>query len=205
MPHEPLIILDFETTGLSPETGDRITEIGLVRIEAGGITARWQSLVNCGVRVPTFITAYTGITQAMVDAAPRVEQVMREALEFIGGTAVVAHSAMFDQRFFRRECRAIGVTRYPEPFICSMQLARRLHPQLQSHSLAALAHKLALPTTGMAHRAPADAEVTAQLMIRLGQDLAQRHPDVVVTASLLRRLMHTPVPGALLRPEPLVA
>jgi DNA polymerase-3 subunit epsilon len=205
MIHEPLVILDFETTGLSPETGDRITEIGLVRVEHGRITARLGSLVNCGVRVPMFITAYTGITQAMVDAAPRAEQVMRQALDFIGRAAVVAHSATFDQRFFRRECRALGLARYPDPFICSMQLARRLHPQLQSHSLAALAHKLALPTQGLAHRAPADAEVTAELMIRLGRDLAERHPGVALTAALLRRLMHTPVSGAMLRPEPLVA
>lgn len=55
MLQDSLVVLDFETTGLSPERGDRITEVGLVRIEHGEITDRFQSLVNCGVRVPSFV------------------------------------------------------------------------------------------------------------------------------------------------------
>src|SRR5205085_12619947 len=68
-----------------------ITEVGLVRIENGQITDRFQSLVNCSVRVPASITAYTGISQQMVDAAPGAHDVMRAVVDFIGDSALVAH------------------------------------------------------------------------------------------------------------------
>ncbi len=194
MLRDSLVILDFETTGLSPEQGDRITEVGLVRIENERITARYSSLVNCGVRVPSFISAYTGITQAMVDEAPTVGLVLREMLTFIGESAVLSHGAQFDQRFFANECRhaSLAPTSLP-PFLCSLQLARRVHPTLYCHSLGALAHKLKLPVTGLAHRASADAEVTAELMLSLARELATSYPGIVIDADLLRRLMHSPL------------
>lgn len=193
MIHHPLVVLDFETTGLRPERGDRITEVGLVRIEEGRITARYGSLVNCGVRVPAFITTYTGITQQMVDSAPPVSQVMQEMADFIGDAPIVAHSATFDQRFYTRECRYVRMSRVIEPFICSMRLSRRMYPHLSSHSLGVIAHELGLAREGRAHRAVSDAAVTAELMLRVGQDLARLRPGVSVTAPLLRALMRLPV------------
>jgi DNA polymerase-3 subunit epsilon len=193
MLHEPLVILDFETTGLSPERGDRITEVGLVRLEAGRITGRFQSLVNCEAHVPRFITAYTGITQRMVDEAPPVEQVMREVTAFIGETPVVAHSATFDQRFYLRECHRLRMSMVIEPFICSMRLSRRIYPTMKGHSLGVLAHALKLQPCGAAHRAAADAEMTAQLMLQLGRDMAAMQAGITVTTQLLRRVMQMPV------------
>jgi DNA polymerase-3 subunit epsilon len=193
MRHEPLVILDFETTGLKPEQGDRITEVGLVRVEEGRITDRYQSLVNCGVRIPAFITSYTGISQRMVDEAPPVADVMREVTAFIGESSVVAHSATFDHRFFVRECRLQRMSRIIEPFICSMRLARRVYPDLQSHSLGVLAHALQLRSCGTAHRAAADAEMTAQLMLRLAEDMLAMRSGLSLTAPVLRRVMQLPV------------
>ncbi len=63
----PIIVLDFETTGVSPEAGDRITEVAALRIVEGEITERFVSLINCGVNVPYYITKLTGITQDMVN------------------------------------------------------------------------------------------------------------------------------------------
>jgi DNA polymerase III subunit epsilon len=193
MLHEPLIVLDFETTGLRAEDGDRITEVGLVRIEDGAITQRYQSLVNCDTRVPDYITVYTGITQRMVDGAPPVTQVLREVADFIGETPVVAHNAAFDQRFFVRECRRQRIGVVIEPFICSLRLARRVYPEFPSHALGALTRELQLRSCGAAHRAAADAEVTAELMLRMGRDIASMHSGVNLTARALRRLMHLPV------------
>lgn len=189
----PLVVLDFETTGLAPERGDRITEVGVVRIEDGRVVDRFQSLANCDVRVPRHITAYTGISQQMVDEAPPVREVMQQLAAFIGETAVVSHNALFDQRFFVRECRMARLGIVIEPFLCSMRLARRVYPQLRSHSLAELARALQLRSTGAAHRAAVDAELTAALMLRLGQDLAARLPDELLTARVLRRVMQMPV------------
>lgn len=205
MLQNPLIILDFEATGLRPDQGDRITEVGLVRIEADRITARYQSLVNCGVRIPSSITAYTGITQQMVDAAPPAREVLREALDFIGDAAVVAHNAGLDQRLLQRECRHARVGALIEPFICSMRLARRLYPQLPGHSLGALARSLKLPGVGPLHRAAADAELTAELMLRIAGDIAARHMRLPITTWMLRGLMHTPVAEVNTRLERLCA
>jgi DNA polymerase III subunit epsilon len=193
MLHEPLVVLDFETTGLRPDDGDRITEVGLVRIEDGRIVDRYQSLANCDTQVPRFITAYTGITQQMVDEAPPVEQVMREVTAFIGETPVVAHSASFDHRFFVRECRRLRMSMIIEPFLCSMRLSRRMYPHMTGHSLGVLAHSLSLPQCGAAHRAAADAEVTAELMLKIGRDLVDMRTGMTVTTQLLRKLMKLPV------------
>jgi DNA polymerase III subunit epsilon len=190
---DSIVVIDFETTGLSPERGDRITEVGLVRIEGGEITDRFQSLVNCGVRVPSFITSYTGISQQMVDDAPDVKRVMRHVVSFVGDTPLVAHSASFDQRFYLRECRPLGISMVVEPFICSMRLSRRVYPQFNSHALGALAHALKLKACGAAHRAAADAETTAELMMQLGRDIGAMHEGLVLTNSLLRRLMNMPI------------
>ena len=73
---QPIVMLDFETTGLSPAMGDRITEVAALRIVGGRVTERYVSLINCQVRIPSFITALTGISQAMVDAAPPVARVV---------------------------------------------------------------------------------------------------------------------------------
>ena len=80
----PIVMLDFETTGLSPAFGDRITEVAAVRIVGGRITERYVSLVNTGARIPAFITSLTGITQAMVDSAPPDTRVVPELIDFIG-------------------------------------------------------------------------------------------------------------------------
>ncbi|MEJ7806111.1 MAG: exonuclease domain-containing protein, partial [Telluria sp.] len=82
---KPIVMLDFETTGLSPAMGDRITEVAALRIVDGKVTERYVSLINCHARIPPFITHLTGISQAMVDAAPPVARVVPELLDFIGG------------------------------------------------------------------------------------------------------------------------
>jgi DNA polymerase-3 subunit epsilon len=205
MLQNPLVILDFEATGLRPDQGDRITEVGLVRIEADRITGRYQSLVNCGVRIPPSITAYTGITQQMVDDAPPVREVLRQVIDFIGDDAVVAHNAGLDQRLLQRECRHSRVAALIEPFICSLRLARRVYPELPGHSLGSLARSLKLAGAGAQHRAAADAELTAGLMLRITRDIAARHSRLPITTWMLRGLMHTPVADVTTRLERLCA
>ncbi len=190
---DALVALDFETTGLQPEQGDRITEVGLVRIEYGRIVDRFTSLVNCGVLIPRHIVAYTGITQQMVETAPPVAVVMHKMAKFIGNATVISHNSVFDHRFFVRECRRQHMDFRVEPFICSMRVARRVYPELRTHSLAELARVLKLRTTGVQHRAAADAEVTAELVMRLGQDLNALYTDALITARKLREVQDTPV------------
>jgi DNA polymerase-3 subunit epsilon len=169
-----IAVIDFETTGISPAQGDRATEVAIVLTEDGRVVDRFQSLMNAGVRIPAFITALTGITNAMVAAAPPAAQVMREAARFVGEAPMVAHNAAFDRRYWQAELALAGVPA-PQPFACTVLLSRRLYPDAPSHKLGVLVDHFGLPRTGQAHRALADAEMAAELLGRIRLDLMRRH------------------------------
>ena len=103
MYEKPIVMLDFETTGLCPNYGSRITEVAAVRIINDKIVDRFVSLVNCNVHVPSFITEITGISQAMVDSAPCVSLIMPELIKFIGSDILAAHNISFDSKFLLSE------------------------------------------------------------------------------------------------------
>lgn len=80
---DSVVVLDFETTGLSPQYGDRAIEIGAVLLENGVIVDRFQRLMNPGFRISPFIESYTGITNEMLKAEPPCEEVMAGFSDFI--------------------------------------------------------------------------------------------------------------------------
>ena len=182
-------VIDFETTGISPGCGDRATEVAIVLLENGQVVDRYQSLMNAGVRIPSFITQLTGITNAMVAAAPDAAQVMREASRFVGSAPLVAHNAAFDRKFWQAELDRAGLAA-PQPFICTLLLSRRLYPQAPNHKLGSLVDYHRLPRTGQAHRALADAEMAAGLLGQIQHDLRTRHgvrqPDNALLMALQR-------------------
>ncbi len=166
MDNYPVIVLDFETTGLSPQYGDRAIEIGAVRIENDMITDRFQSLMNPGFRISSFIESYTGINNDMVKAAPPCEEVMEKFAEFIGEHPLVAHNASFDRKFLDSELGFIGKSRNSN-MACSMLAARRVYPNAPNHQLETLVRYCGIHTDGTFHRALADAEMTSQLWISM--------------------------------------
>lgn len=180
------IIIDFETTGLSPQCGDRIIEVGAVALEGSEIVARFQSLMNPGMRVSSFIENYTGITNQMLAEAPPIAEIMPQLIAFLGDHPLVAHNAGFDRRFLDAECTRIGHSRRQE-MACSMLLARRVYPDAPRHSLEVLVHYKQLPT-GVHHRALADAEMTAHLWLTLLADLKQQYGLQQLPFELLLRL-----------------
>ena len=182
---QSMVMLDFETTGLSPAVGDRITEVAALRIVGGEVVERYVSLVNCGVRIPSFITGLTGITQQMVDSAPPVSQVVPELLDFIGSDALCAHNASFDEKFLRAEAERLALAPRHAALVCSLKLARRVFPQLSSYRLGDLSGKLGIAFRGTAHRAEADAEVAAQLLNHIGSHLRATWGVTHVDADLL--------------------
>jgi DNA polymerase-3 subunit epsilon len=184
-------VLDFETTGMSPDQGDRITEVGVVLMSAGQIVDRFQTLVNPGKYIPLFIQSLTGITNAMVRGAPDASSVMHELHKFIGNTPLIAHNASFDRRCLDAEYSRAGLKRQ-EDFICSLLLSRRLYPHFPSHKLGTLVHQLALPNNGTYHRALADAEMTAYLMARMLNDLDTQHGVNNLSVDALRKLQSVP-------------
>ena len=185
----PIAVIDFETTGISPVHGDRATELAIVLVEGGRVVDRLQSLMNAGVHIPSFITQLTGISNAMVAAAPDAAQVMAEARRFVGNTPMVAHNASFDRKFWVGELARLGLPA-PQPFACTMLVSRRLYPQAPNHKLGALVDYHRLPRTGAAHRALADAEMAAELLNQIQHDLRSRHgvakPDHALLMALQR-------------------
>jgi DNA polymerase-3 subunit epsilon len=182
-----IAVIDFETTGLSPDQGDRATEVAIVMVENGAVVGRFQSLMNAGVRIGGFIESLTGISNAMIAAAPPASQVMREAAAFVGDAPMVAHNASFDRRYWQAELARIGLPA-PQPFACTVLLSRRLYPQALSHSLGAMAALHRLPSAGRAHRALADAEVTASLLARIQADLCQRFDVEAANHALMMKV-----------------
>jgi len=178
-------MLDFETTGLSPAMGDRITEVAALRIVGGEIVERYVSLVNCGVRIPSFITGLTGITQAMVDSAPPVDEVVPQLLDFIGSDALSAHNASFDEKFLRAEAEQLDLAPRHASLVCSLKLSRRVFPELSSYKLGDLSRSLGIRFGSAAHRAEADAEVAAQVLIHIGRHLRSHHGIGQVDTDLL--------------------
>ena len=188
---ERIAVIDFETTGLSPNSSCRATEIAVVMLENGRIVERYQSLMNAGVRVPAFIEQLTGISNAMLRTAPPAERVMEEVNEFVGCTPLLAHNASFDQKFWDFELGRIKRTRL-QNFACSLLLARRLMPAAPNHKLGTLTTFAQLPHTGQAHRAMADAEMAANLMAHLAQELRGKHGVRELNHDLLCKLQKVP-------------
>lgn len=182
-------VIDFETTGLSPAMGDRATEVAIVLVDGPKVVGRFQSLMNAGVRIPSFIEQYTGISNAMVQAAPPAAEVMAEALRFVQDVPLVAHNASFDQRFWSAELGRLGPdTKADHVFACTMLLSRRLYPQAGSYRLQSLASFHALAPAGRAHRALADAEVAAALLSRIREDIQRDYRVDAAPHELLVKL-----------------
>lgn len=188
---EVVAVIDFETTGLSPAQGDRATEIAAVLVENGKVVDRYQSLMNAGVRIPSFIEQLTGISNAMIRSAPAAAAVMREVSDFVGNIPLVAHNASFDCKFWDAELERVNLERRQE-FACSLLLARRLMPMAPSHKLGALIEFAKLPVAGRAHRALADAEMAASLLAHLTGELRSKHGIRQVTHEFLRKIQGVP-------------
>lgn len=185
---QPIVMIDFETTGLSPALGDRITEVAALRIVGGVVTERYVTLVNCGVRIPSFVTALTGISQSMVNNAPPVSRVLPRLLDFIGDDVLAAHNASFDSKFLLAESLRQGLSPRHGGLICSLKLARRMLPGQVSYKLGRLAHALNITYRGAAHRAEADAEVSTRLLLHIGDSLRDQYRCESIAPSLLEAI-----------------
>lgn len=185
-----LVILDFETTGLSPDNGDRAIEIGAVKLENGQVTEHFQELMNPGRPVSSFIEDYTGITNGMLrDAAP-CSDVMARFADFIQGQNLVAHNASFDKRFLDSELRRISLG-YDGQFTCSLLLSRRLNQNAPNHKLGTLVNYKGIASNGNFHRALYDSQMTAKLWLAMLEDIQNRTELDAIPFSLVQKLTKT--------------
>ncbi len=188
---DTVIVLDFETTGLSPDYGDRAIEIGAVRIENGEVVKRFQSLMNPGRRINHFIESYTGITNGMLKDAPPCMEVMHEFAEFINGYNLVAHNASFDKRFLDAELGKISRS-YSGQFACSMLMSRRIYQDAPNYKLGTLIKYANIPADGVFHRALYDSEMTTKLWMAMLDNISERYDIESIPFILTQKLTKTP-------------
>lgn len=176
------VVVDLETTGGAAQ--DAITEIGAVKVRGGEVLGEFHTLVDPGRAVPALITRLTGLTTAMVTAAPRIEAVLPAFLEFAAGAVLVAHNAPFDTGFLRRACEAAGYP-WPRPVVVdTAKLARALvdRDEARDHrlgTLAALFGARVTPDHRALHDAQATVDVLHGLIGRLGSLGVDHLPDLL--------------------------
>lgn len=186
-----VVVIDFETTGLSPNLGDRTIEVGAVLIKNNQIIDRFQSLMNPEIKISGFIEDFTGISNRMLATAPSIKEVMALLKKFIGDHQLVAHNAAFDLRFLDAEFARIKVNRKNE-FACSLLSSRRIYPEAPNHKLETLVRYKKLKTDGIHHRALADAEMTAHLWLALIEDIKNVYGLETIPFALMQKLTKTP-------------
>ncbi len=176
------VVFDLETTGAKAPPC-RITEIGAYRVKGGEVLDKFQTLVNPQTPIPSFIVGLTGITDAMVADAPPFEDVAHDFLEFIGDSVLVAHNSGFDMRFLNHEIgRVFPDYKLANPCLCTVQLSRRLLPDIRNHKLVTVAEHYSIDLFNH-HRASADALATAHIFVNL---LTQMRSDGVESLSTVR-------------------
>ena len=190
-----IVVIEFETTGLSARSGDRAIEVAAVEIIDGQIGRHFASLINPGMAIPSFITGLTGITNAMVRSAPDPLDVMRGLAGFVQDAPLVAHNASFDAGFYGHEMQLQGID-CQNSFLCSLRVARRLYPRAPNHKLSTLAEYVDVPMQGTYHRALADADLTARIFVTMCADIRARYGIRSLSVTLLERLQSVRVASA---------
>lgn len=180
----PVICLDLETTGASPQH-DRITEIGIVEMLPDGTVTEWSTLVNPQMRIPEFIEKLTGISNAMVEQAPTFDRIAAELMQRLQGRLFIAHNVRFDYAFIKNEFQRID-TSFRAETLCTVRLSRRLYPQHFKHNLDSLIQRMGLELEDR-HRALADARVLSIFLKRLPLEL-----DAEVIQQAIQHVMAKP-------------
>jgi DNA polymerase-3 subunit epsilon len=178
------LVVDTETNGLGGEACE-LTEIGAVLVGGGELHDRWETLVAARAPLSRGIQRFTGITQDMVDEAPPAEAMLPELAEQLDGRVLVAHSASFDRRVLRQAFDRAGVAWPDPPLLCTVALARRLHPLARQRRLRALAESLGIDVE-VSHRALADAETCARVFCALFPRLCAHAATLGDALALLR-------------------
>lgn len=160
-------VVDVETTGGTPARGHRITEVAAYRIDRRGrVLDELRTLVNPERPIPRGITRLTRITQAMVDEAPRFSEIAPTLQRVMANAVFVAHNAPFDRRWLKAELSRANYAGPSGRVLCTVQMARKLVPEIKGRSLDALIHFFGIPCEAR-HRAWADARATVTLLLKL--------------------------------------
>lgn len=195
---ESIVFVDLETTGATG-TSDRITEIGIIEVDAAG-AREWSTLVNPQTRISPFIERLTGISNAMVAQAPTFAEIAAEVFERLQGRLFVAHNARFDYGFLKSEFHRAGHD-FRATVLCTVKLSRRLFPQHPKHNLDALIERHGLDVS-QRHRALGDARLIHQFWCQAEQGVAAGAFEAALAALLARPSLPAHLDAAILEDLP---
>jgi DNA polymerase-3 subunit epsilon len=162
------VVVDLETTGLSPRHGHRVIEIGAVAVENGAIVEEFSTLIDAGFQVPPAVQAIHGITDEMLEGKPPPQEVFPRFHAFIADSVLVAHNAAFDIRFLRHEFARLNLN-LPLQHLCTLEMSRLHLPRLPDHTLETVYLHL-FPDADFLrqnHRALDDARMTARIWMKM--------------------------------------
>lgn len=184
----PFVVFDLETSGAAPSSGAAVTEIGAVKVLGGKIIGEFQSFVNPGHNLPDFITSLTGITDAMLNGAPSIDQVLPTFLDFVGShheTVLVAHNSPFDMSFMKAAATAHSYQWPDYKVIDTARVARYVldRDEVPNCKLSTLAPFFGSPTSPN-HRALDDARATVDVLHGIFERLGSH--DVTTLEQLLQ-------------------
>jgi len=174
-------VFDFETTGLSPNTGDRVIEVGAIKLDGNRVVGVFDSLVNPGRLPSQKAQDITGISDEMVLNAPDSKTVFSQFADFLEDDLLVIHNVAFDSAFLMHEFNLCNIKRTYE-YYCTLKTARKRIEKSPNYRLATLKNFLKLHMMGNMHRALADSFVTAQLYLWLEKQIG------VDTVNLMERV-----------------
>lgn len=152
-----IIVLDVETTGLDPQK-EKIIEFAALKLKNGEIIDEFETLINPEQHIRHSSIAIHGITEEMVEDAPKTEEIMPQIFEFIGEHPMVAHNAIFDYSFLNETHIALYQTPFENHYIDTQQMFREICPDEKSHGLNTLMARFKIEEQGIKHRAMADAK-----------------------------------------------
>jgi DNA polymerase-3 subunit epsilon len=178
------LAVDTETNGLAGDLCE-LTEVGAVLVGGGELHETFDSVVRTERPLSRGIQRFTGITQAMVDAAPPPREVLEEIGELLAGRVLIAHSARFDTRVLRQAFERCGLDWPKPPVLCTVQLARRFAPLARKRALAPLADSLGIEVEEV-HRALPDALTCARVFCALFPRVCANAVTVAEALDLVR-------------------
>ncbi|MDN3723872.1 exonuclease domain-containing protein [Aequorivita sp. SDUM287046] len=164
-------ILDIETTG-GKYNEEGITEIAIYKFDGHDIVDQFSSLINPEKPIQPFVVNLTGINNDMLRHAPKFYEVAKRIIEITEGCIIVAHNALFDNRILSTEFDRLGYN-YEMESLCTVELAKKLIPDMPSYSLGKLVRSLGIPLSDR-HRAQGDAKATLALFkVLLAKDTSK--------------------------------
>lgn len=189
------VIVDVETTGVTPQLNE-IIEIGAIRVNYSEgkfhLGDTFHTLIRPYHEIPHNIQNLTQINHEMVKDAPRFEEVADSFLKFLGAGVFVAHNVHFDVKMLNNSLERVSFPKIENEILDTQKIVAMAYPTLDSHKLGSIAKYLKLDT-GSSHRALDDAKVTAQVFIKVMENLAELDLPVIMGIKRLIQSTHFPI------------